>query len=91
MARTSVTWAVKFAENQDSAPKGRLQQSKSSYCFSKGPAAREHARKVDTCEKSELGDGHDRRVEFPDRLHMHGAAGVVKVFKSHPQDVYWQG
>ena len=46
---------------------------------------------MDTCEKSGLGNGHDRGVEFPDRLHMHGAAGVVKVFKSHPQDVYWQG
>ena len=22
---------------------------------------------------------------------MHGAARVVKVLKSHPQDVYWQG
>ncbi len=35
-------------------------------------------------------DGDDRGVKFPDSGDVRGAAGVVKVFKGHTQDRYWQ-
>jgi hypothetical protein len=49
------------------------------------------AGRLDPSEKCELGDGDDCGMEFPQRCHLRGATVVVKVFKSHTQDLYWQG
>ena len=59
--------------------------------FSRPPGYLFEARGQQGMPRFTSGDGHDRGVEFPDRLHMDGAAVVVKIFKSHAQDVYQQG